>query len=334
MQGLHVPGLYGGSASSRGEMLSRLEKLSRIVGSTPTRCFQLGRYRLCVKLEYVNPTGSHKDRIALYMIRSAVERGDLGPGGCVAEVSSGNTATSVAWIAWSLGLRPTLFVERMASNTKKSLVRMLGGEVVEIGDEGLSRDWARERAEELGCLLLDQTSNEYNHLAHYETTGVEIVEQVGRVDAFLMGVGTGGTVTGVARRLRESQGSTLVVAVTPRGSRLAGGEGGDTIEGLASRSVPPLYERHRALVDTVVEVSGREALMGVEALASATGLLAGPSTGAAFAAASRLILERAIDPGSTVVIIAADSLARYPELSSSFRLGAAGGAALLNSWLA
>jgi len=323
---------YGRRASSREELLALIDRVRGIIGSTPVRCFQLGSYRLCVKLEYVNPTGSHKDRIALYMVRGAIESGVLGPGGCVAEVSSGNTAASVAWISWSLGLRPVLFVESRASETKKSLIRMLGGEIVEIHDEGLGRDWVRERAEELGCVLLDQLSNEYNHLAHYETTAAELLSQVSRVDAFVMGVGTGGTVTGVARRLRESQGNALVAAVTPRGSKLAGGPGADAIEGLTSHTVPEVYQRHSSLVDRVVEVGSSEALAGIEALASATGILAGPSTGAAFAAASKLVAEGALDPGSTVVIVAADSLARYPQLSSQLRLGSGRGDVLLNSW--
>ena len=331
----HNTFLYGGrSASSREELLASIDKIRRIIGSTPVKCFNIGIYRLCVKLEYVNPTGSHKDRIALYMVRGAIESGSLGPGGCVAEVSSGNTAASVAWIAWSLGLRPVLFVEARASETKKNLIKMLGGELVEIHDEGLGRDWVRERAEEMGCILLDQLSNELNHLAHYETTAVELLGQVEQIDAFVMGVGTGGTVTGVARRLREHHANTLVVAVTPRGSKLAGGPGADTIEGLTSYTVPEVYQRHSSLVDRILEVSQNEALAGVEALAQATGLLAGPSTGAAFAAASRLIAEGAVDPGSTVVIIAADSLARYPQLSDRLRLGSGRGNALLNSWLA
>lgn len=298
----------------------RLARLSLLVGETPTRCFHVLGVRLCVKLEYGNPTGSHKDRIAVNMLRAAAEEGRLQPGSCVAEISSGNTAAAVAWAASLAGLKPLLFVERKASDVKKSLIQGFGGEIIEIGDEGLTREDAIRMAEERGCLVLDQSSNPYNHLAHYHYTGPEIIRAVdGYVDAFVMGVGTGGTITGVGRRLKEELGNTLVVAVTPRGSALAGGPGGDSIEGLVSHSVPRLYEEHRSVVDRVVEVASLEAFEGSRALLHATGVAAGPSTGAAFAAARRLVDSGVIDRGSTVVILAADHASRYPELLRVFR---------------
>lgn len=303
---------------SRAEALRVLARLQSLVGWTPVHCLEhpLG-FRLCVKLEYGNPTGSHKDRIALYMLRAALREGFVSPGGCVAEVSSGNTAAAVAWAASLAGLRPLLFVEKTASPVKKSLIRLMGGELVEIGDEGLTRDWAREEARRRGCVFLDQMDNENNMLAHYETTGRELLHQLhGRVDAFVMGVGTGGTVTGVGRRLREELGNTLVVAVAPKGSPVAGGPGaGEGIEGLASGSAPGLFRRYSpGVVDRVEEATLREALRGVLRLYRLAGVLAGPSTGAALAVAERLAEEGVIARGSTVAIIAADSLTRYPPL--------------------
>ncbi len=311
---------------SRAEALRVLARLQSLVGWTPVHCAEhpLG-FRLCVKLEYGNPTGSHKDRIALYMLRAALREGKVQPGGFVAEVSSGNTAAAVAWAASLAGIRPLLFVEKTASPVKKSLIRLMGGELVEIGDEGLTRDWAREEAERRGCFFLDQMDNPYNMLAHYETTGRELLHQLhGRVDAFVMGVGTGGTVTGVGRRLREELGNTLVAAVAPKGSPVAGGPGaGEGIEGLAAGSTPGLFRRYAAgVVDRVVEVSLREALRGVLRLYRLAGILAGPSTGAALAAAEMLAEQGAIDRGSTVAIVAADSLTRYPGLLEELAAGA------------
>lgn len=306
---------FAGRPSSREEMLRRIAHLFSLVGNTRLRCVRIGGVEICLKLEYGNPSGSHKDRIALYMLMGAIREGQLSPGGCVAEVSSGNTAAAVAWAASFLGLRPLLFVEKRASSIKKNLILSLGGEIVEIGDEGLTRDWAREEAEKRGCLLLDQMNNDYNMLAHYETTGVEVLRQAGSVDAFVMGVGTGGTITGVGRRLKEVLGNTLVAAVTPRGSPLAGRGSGsvEEIEGLVSRSVPGLVRKHGSVIDRVVEVAAEEALEGVRAVLAATGIPVGPSTGAAYAAIVRLVEAGVVEPGSRVVTVAADSLARYPQ---------------------
>jgi len=166
-----------------------------------------------------------------------------------------------------------------------------------------------------GCVYLDQSGSEYNWRAHYETTGGEILEQTGYdVDAFVMGAGTGGTVTGVGERLKESLGNTLVAAVTPRGSRLAGGSGADVIEGLASSDAPRLLEAHKRVLDRLIQVSSLEAVEGVKALLSLTGVAAGPSTGAALVGVLRLLEEGLLDGRPRIVIVAADHLSRYPSL--------------------
>ena len=324
--------MFASKPSSRTELLAALEKLKRLIGSTPTKCFKLGAYNLCIKLEYVNPTGSHKDRIALYMIKGAVENGDISPGGCVAEASSGNTATSVAWVANVLGLRPVLFVEETASEVKKKLIRMFGGEIIEAATEGKARLIAREEAAKMGCFFLDQMSNDMNHVAHYETTASELISDLPSVDAFVMGVGTAGTITGVGRRLYEVYGHTLTAAVTPAGSALAGGPGRDRIEGLVNDFVPDLYSRYRKYVERVVEISSEEAVKGIAAIMRFTGLLVGPSTGAAFMAATRLIEEGRIDKHSTVVIIAADHLMRYPDIIPKVNPHSEDVGKLLNTW--
>ncbi|WP_317895031.1 PLP-dependent cysteine synthase family protein [Pyrofollis japonicus] len=319
--------------STRAELLEKIGKLLYVIGQTPIKCFNIGSYKLCMKLEYINPTGSHKDRIALYMVKRAAEEGIVKPGDCIAEISSGNTATSVAWVASRLGLKALLFVEKHASETKKNLIRSLGGQLVEIGDEGKDRGWAMEEAERRGCYLLDQMSNDANHFAHYETTAMEILVQVGEwIDAFVMGVGTAGTVTGVGRRLKETIGSTLVVSVSPKDSPIVGGKGeGETIEGLTVSIVPELYKKYGKYVDKAIGVDPGDAIIGVSVLASVTGILPGPSTGAAFVAATRLIEQGLLDRGSTILIIAADRILRYPSILRKLRVGA-NGTELLKIW--
>jgi len=267
-----------------------------------------------VKLEFLNPTGSHKDRIAYYMIRDAIERYGLEEGRCVVECSSGNTAISVAFVAAQLGLRAVIVAPEETSPAKLSLIKLLGAEVV-LGSSDPSSDRfycriAERISRERGCVFLNQYANEANARAHYETTAPEIWEALGgRVDAFVMGVGTGGTVTGVGRFLKE-RGRALVVAVTPRGSLLSGGEGGDRIEGLITEFVPPLLDL--SVVDRIIAVSAGEALEEVRRLAVEEGLLVGHSTGANIAAIRRIAHELA--PGANVVTLACDSALRYLHL--------------------
>ncbi len=271
--------------------------------------------RILIKLEYLNPTGSHKDRIALYMVRDAIEKHGLRPGDIVVEASSGNTGISIAFVARRLGLKPVIVVPRSTSRIKIAIMKLLGAEVV-VGDEdpespNYYRNLAKEIAKERGGIYLDQYSNPANARAHYETTAREIWEALnGRIDVFVMGVGTGGTITGVGRFLKERKKNVMIVAVTPRGSPLAGGVKGDRIEGLMSSSIPPLLDR--SIIDRVIEVSYVEAVEMAKKLIREEGVLAGISTGANVVAALRIGEELSRD--SVVVTIAADSAYRYPEL--------------------
>ncbi len=295
-------------------LLDRLRVLGEIIGGTPL--VELGESvrgsRLGVKLEYMNPTGSHKDRIALYMVRDVVERGLVGPGGVVVEASSGNTAISVAWVANRLGLKAVIVVEEGVSPVKKAAIRLLGAELVEA-PPGRHLEVAEEIASERNGVYLKQQANISNLRAHYETTGPEIYRQTGgEIDYFVMGMGTCGTVAGVARYLKPRVPGLRVVGVVPRGSRLAGGPGGvERIEGLASIDEPALCKYAKGYVDEVVEVSYREAVEAAKALAGREGVLAGVSTGAMYYAA-RLIAQW--DPGSRIVFVAADTGYKYPEL--------------------
>lgn len=293
-----------------------------LIGNTPLvklrRLEGLKDREVYVKLEYLNPTGSHKDRIALYMIRDAVERGLLKPGGVVVEASSGNTAVSVAWLASMLGYKAVIVVEEGTSPAKVSVIRALGAEVVfaprvPAGHPDHMVSVAKRVAEERGGVFLAQYANEANVRAHFETTGPEIYRDLGgRVGCFVMGVGTGGTLAGVAKYLKSKLGGKVkAVAVVPRGSPVAGGRGrGEEIEGLAVSMVPEIFERNRSLVDEVVEVGFAEALEAALRLAREEGVLGGLSTGANIAGVYR-VLDRCEDP---VVTLAPDSIFRYAEL--------------------
>ncbi len=283
----------------------RMSRLSKSVGA-----------EIYVKLEYLNPTGSHKDRIAYYMIKDAERRGLIKPGDTVVEASSGNTAISVAWVSSILGYRAEIFVEEGVSEAKISLIKSLGAKVIKVpslSGEGYVQA-AMKYAEEHGYVFLNQYDNEANVRAHYETTGPEIYRQLnGRIDAFVMGIGTGGTIAGVGRFLREKLGGRVkIIGVTPKNSMIAGGGAtSEKIEGLASDMVPGIWERYHELVDEVIEVSYDEALQTMRRLIRYEGVIGGLSAGANIHASLRVAEEL---EGGVVVTLAPDSILRYPHL--------------------
>ncbi len=295
------------------------DSLLRLIGCTPAVMLPGPRgSRVIVKLEYFNPTGSHKDRIAYFMLREALESGKVKPGDVIVEASSGNTAVSIAWVSRFLGLRPVIVVPRQTSSVKIGMLYALGARVefVEAANMDEMVEKAKRLADELGGYYVNQFGNPANPRAHYETTGPELLRQAGgRIDAFVMGVGTGGTITGVGRFLRERLGGRVrIVAVVPRGSPVAGGPGGekaDRIEGLAGDYKRPA-NLDTSIIDEIVEVRAREAEETALRMAREYGILAGPSSGAAFLVAWR-VAER-LGEGAVVATIAADSIQRYPWL--------------------
>lgn len=290
----------------------------RLVGNTPIieiKSVKLeNSCRLFAKLEYFNPTGSHKDRIAVYMVKGAIKRFGLKPGEYIVEASSGNTAISVAFVARRFGLKPVIVIPKSTSKAKVRILEFLGAEII-YGDEDPNSDdyyirVAERIARERNGVFLNQYANPDNALAHYETTAKEIWEQMnGDIDAFVMGVGTGGTITGVGRFLKERKQNVKIVAVTPKGSKLAGGSGEDRIEGLLHKDVPPLLDK--TVIDMIIEVSYREALEMAFHLAKEEGILAGISSGANIAGAVKV--SRALPKNSKIVTIIADSIFRYVE---------------------
>ncbi|MFB6353024.1 MAG: PLP-dependent cysteine synthase family protein [Halobacteriales archaeon] len=246
---------------------------------------------VAAKLEWKNPGGSAKDRPALYMVRAAEAAGELAPGDRLVEPTSGNTGIGLAMVAAALDYELTVVMPASKSPERRRLMRAYGADV-ELVDGDIAD--ARERADAIeadgGAVQLRQFENEANVRAHYETTGPEILEQVGdrRVDAFVAAVGTGGTLTGAGRRLRERFPDVEIVAVEPAHKAVLSGEvpgEADRFEGMGPGFVSELLDVD--LVDHVEAVAFDDAVAECRRLATAAGLLVGQSSGAASLAACR-----------------------------------------------
>lgn len=297
------------------------ESLTDLVGNTPL--LELNRYvreldlkaRLVAKLEYFNPAGSVKDRIALAMIEDAEAKGLLHPGATIIEPTSGNTGVGLAFVAAAKGYRMVLTMPDTMSTERRNLLKALGAQLVLTpGAQGMKG--AIARAEELrdatpGALILQQFDNPANPAVHERTTGEEIWRDTeGGVDIFVAGVGTGGTVSGVGAALKRHNPSVRVVAVEPEDSPVlsGGAPGPHKIQGIGAGFVPKNY--NPAVVDEVVQVSNDDAFRAARALAKYEGLLVGISSGAAVAAATRLA-GRPENAGKTVVALLPDTGERY-----------------------
>ena len=275
------------------------------------------RSRLLLKLEYLNPTGSVKDRAALYMIDDAEEKGRLQPGGTIIEPTSGNTGIGLASIGTSRGYRVIIVMPDSMSEERRILMKAYGAELVLTpGSEGMKG--AIRRSEELaasipGSVVMGQFSNSANARAHYETTGPEIWRDTeGSVDILVSAVGSGGTITGTGRFLKEMKPSVQVVAVEPSASPvLSGGEPGPhRIQGIGAGFIPSVLDR--GVYDRIEQVADEDAMEMARLAGRTEGVLLGISSGAALASAIRIAREEA---GRTIVAIMPDSGDRY--LSSS-----------------
>ena len=288
-----------------------------LIGNTPL--LALERYapgvRVLAKLESFNPLSSAKDRAALYMIRDAEARGALRPGATLVEPTSGNTGVGLSYIGRILGYRVVLTMPETMSQERRSLLSALGAELVLTeGAKGMAGAIAKanELLETLpGAWMPDQFNNPANARAHYETTGPEIWRDTeGRVDVLVAGVGSGGTLTGAGRYLKEQDPAVQVVAVEPAESAvLSGGQPGPhKIQGIGAGFVPGTLDR--SVVDRVVAVPGEEALAAGRALSETEGLLVGISSGAAAWAAKALAGEPDF-AGKTIVAVLPDTGERY-----------------------
>ena len=267
-----------------------------------------------VKLEYLNPGLSVKDRIGVGMIERAARDGKLAPGGTIIEPTAGNTGIGLALAGVQLGYRVILCVPENFSTEKREVMKALGGEVVLTPkDEGMKGAIAKAEAlarDIPGSYVPQQFTNQYNAEAHYETTGPEIWEQMdGRIDAWVAGAGTGGTFSGAARYLKERNPAVLCVVVEPQGSILKGGEAGPHEgEGIgASAFIPPVLDM--TLADDVIQIYDDPAFAMVRRLASEEGILGASSAGANVVAA--LEVARRLGPGKRVVTLIPDASERY-----------------------
>jgi len=298
----------GGPTPSRiDEAIGRtpMVRLSRIVDPTMAEVW--------VKVEGMNPGGSIKDRTALGMIRDAEARGLLQPGGTIVEPTSGNTGIGLAQVASARGYRLVLCLPAQMSEERKRTLRAYGAELV-LTDPERRMLAAIEEAERIrdttGAWMPNQFTNPANPRIHYETTGPELWRQMDeRVDAFVYGSGTGGTISGVGRYLKERNPSVLVVAVEPaRSPVLSGGvRGQHQFQGMGPGFVPANFDR--AVVDRVVQAWEEDAFPLARRLAREKGLFVGMSSGAITWAA--LGVARELGPGKRVAMISPDSGARY-----------------------
>ena len=270
---------------------------------------------LLLKLERFNPGGSVKDRTALAMIEDAEQRGILQPGATIIEPTSGNTGVGLAWIGRLKGYRVVLTMPETMSVERRQLLAAYGAELVLTpGSEGMKG--AVAKAEELrdntpGAVILGQFTNPANPAVHYATTGQEIWnDTAGQVDVFIAGVGTGGTVSGVGRALKEKNFTIEVIAVEPASSPVLtqGHAGPHKIQGIGANFVPDTYQA--GYIDRVLTVTDEEAFTAARSLAKEQGLLVGISSGAAYSAALQLSRQEAYK-GKTIVVLLPDTGERY-----------------------
>ena len=294
------------------------KKLTDLSGHTPLleTTHQEGQQaRVIVKLEYANPGGSVKDRIALAMIEDAERNGRLQPGATIIEPTSGNTGVGLAWVGGSRGYKVILTMPETMSIERRNLLRAYGAQLeLTPGAQGMKGAIARAeqlRQEIEGAVILGQFENPANPAAHVRTTGEEIWSDTdGEVDVFVAGVGTGGTLSGVGKALKRHKPQIEVVAVEPDTSAVlsTGQAGKHKIQGIGAGFVPQTYDG--GVVDRIITMSYEEAQQGARRLAQREGLLVGISSGASYAAALRLALlpEYA---GKTIVALLPDTGERY-----------------------
>jgi cysteine synthase A len=293
------------------------DDITDLVGGTPMlrlkRLAPRGSADIFAKLEYLNPGGSVKDRAAIGIIRRAEQEGRLAPGGTVVEATAGNTGIGLALIGVNRGYKVKLFVPENFSQEKVTIMRALGAEVERTPDqEGMQGAIRRAKdlvANDKSAFMAGQFENFANPDYHYETTAVEIFEQMdGKVDAVVLGCGTCGTFTGVSRYMKKHLPGVLAVAVETQGSILAGGSPGPhKVEGIGVSFIPKTFDA--SVCDQVIAVSDEDAFGTVKQLAAKEGVLAGSSGGAAVFAA--LEVARRLGIGKRVATIIPDSAERY-----------------------
>ncbi|WP_296197362.1 cysteine synthase A [uncultured Microbacterium sp.] len=293
--------------------------ISTAFGNTPlvrlNRVTEGAGAEVWAKLEFYNPASSVKDRLGIALINAAEASGELQPGGTIVESTSGNTGIALAAIGAARGYKVVLTMPASMSKERRALLKALGAELV-LTDPYKGMTEAVDRAQQIvaerpGAVWVRQFENEANPAIHVETTGPEIwADTEGRVDVFVAGVGTGGTITGVGRYLRSQKPEVTIVAVEPADSPMLtdGRAGGHRIQGIGPNFVPAILDRE--LIDEVIDVQFPDAIAVTRDLASREGILAGMSAGAAVWAALE-IAKRPERAGQTIVVVIPDSGERY-----------------------
>ena len=297
------------------------KKLTDLIGDTPL--LELGTYRdennleanLIAKLEYFNPLGSVKDRVANAMIETAIKEGKINKDTVIIEPTSGNTGIGLAFVTATKGLHLILTMPETMSIERRRIVAALGAEVVLTpGAEGMKGAIAKAEAlkEEYGnAFIPQQFENEANPKIHFETTGPEIWRDTdGKVDIFVAGVGTGGTVTGIGKYIKSQNPNAKIVAVEPATSAVLSGKkpGPHKIQGIGAGFVPKVLDLD--IVDEIIPVENDDAFNASRAVAKAEGLLVGISAGASIYAATELA-KRPENKGKNIVILLSDTGERY-----------------------
>lgn len=303
------------------EMARIYKSAAEVIGNTPLievvnveKAHDI-KARVLVKVEYANPAGSVKDRAALYMIKDAEEKGLLKEGSVIIEPTSGNTGIGLAAIAAARGYKTILTMPETMSVERRNILKAYGAEIVLTpGSEGMKG--AIEKAEALareiqGAFIPAQFDNPANAKAHYETTGPEIWNDTeGEVDIFVAGVGTGGTITGTGRYLKEKNPKIKVVAVEPDDSPVLseGRAGAHKIQGIGANFVPSLLDTN--IYDEIIRIKSDDAFAASKELTRKEGILTGISSGAALHAGLELA-KRPENEGKTIVVLLPDSGDRY-----------------------
>ena len=286
---------------------------TELIGKTPV--YQLPNTNIYVKLEKYNVGGSVKDRAVLGMLQDAKAQGRIHEDSIIVEATSGNTGIALAMVGAILHIKTVIIMPESMSKERRELIKAYGAQLIltpkETGMKG-----ALERANEIlekypNALTLGQFVNPANPDMHYRTTGAEIVEQVPNVDVFVAGIGTGGTFTGVTRRLKEHNPNLKAIAVEPTGSpAITEGKGGPhKIQGIGAGFIPENFDQ--SLMDGVQTVSDEEAFSEVQTFMRESGISIGLSAGAAIVAAKRIARET---PNANIVVIAPDGVEKYLSL--------------------
>ena len=284
-----------------------------MIGNTPMiKLNNIGNSNLYVKLEKYNPAGSIKDRAVYYMVENLEKNGILKKGDVLVEATSGNTGIALSMIGSLKGYKVIIVMPETMSVERRTLMKAYGAELIltdgSLGMKGSIEMMNKLLSENTNYISLKQFENEYNPLAHYETTGVEIYNQVKDIDIFVCGVGTGGTISGVGKYLKEQNPNIKVVAVEPEGSPVISKnkKGSHKIQGIGAGFIPKNYNKN--VVDEVMTITDEESYKGVRIMAQKEGILVGISSGANIYAALKLC---EMYPDKKIVTVAPDGIDKY-----------------------